>query len=57
VSQNIEKTLRKPPRKLKTTHAAQNYLRKKIYFIVVDVQIRKLSIAIDNISVHEISKS
>jgi len=31
-SQNIEKTLRKPPRKLETTHAAQNYPRKKNIF-------------------------
>lgn len=56
VYQNIEKILRKPPRKLETTHAAQNYVSKNI-IRVVDVNIRKLSIAIGNISVHAISKS
>lgn len=29
VSQNIEKILRKPHRKIETTHAAQNYVGKK----------------------------
>ena len=56
VSQNNEKIVRRFPRKLETTHAAQNYVgRKKIW--VLDVNIRKLSIAMGNIRVHAVSKS